>query len=717
MTDLSLGLQADEPASDLISQSTSASPNENEPSGSAICPVDPQSSADPAQPLAPTSGEQGGEEGEVAPAEVPAFPLLPPSSIPSPGEGTPVAPDQQGDDIYRPAPVSNAVLDALIAGGRHLYRAGGAEHRVTCPWHADHLPGEPTEAFYFEPNDDAPFGTFYCPCPKHASKRIGALLAHLKIDRATASGKPTIRLRPGEMHRVVKRAEEVLAQRGGFYRFNGLIVSVKTDAATNDLTTEPVSEQTLAMHLSAACGWEKWNVKAEEWRRCDVPSEVVNKLHRSQPQGILPELTALVRQPYLRSGTGELVTKPGYDAQSGALATFDPAQFSVPLLTKENAQNALRRLKSLLVEFEFADSTDRAATISAMLTATIRSYLIVAPGFNITASSPGSGKSYLASVIAPFAGPGDARNISYPATQEEATKVVLSLALEQPAAVCFDDMPTDWLPHGAMNRMLTSGKITERKLGSNTVVTARAASFIMGTGNNIRPLRDMARRVASIYLLPKVETAATRSYEGRPADEVRRNRGRYVSDALTIIAAWRAAGSPRADVPNIAGFEEWSNLCRHSLIWLGENDPATSLIEQIAHDPDREQLGNLLAAWRDVFGQRATLVRQVLKSIDNDKLGDLHDAVMELPCVERGIVNQSRFGRYLARNKNRIVNGLQLVEAPHSERRAWGVIPVARQSEQAPPAALADPLEGVERVWLDGMLAKGKTPRAMNSPA
>ncbi len=352
-----------------------------------------------------------------------------------------------------------------------------------------------------------------------------------------------------------------------------------------------------------------------------------------------------------------------------------------------------------------------------MLTATIRDHLRVAPGFNITASSPGSGKSYLASVIAPFAGPADARNIGYPATQEEATKVVLSLALEQPAAVCFDDMPTDWLPHGALNRLLTAGTITERKLGSNTVLTARVSAFVMGTGNNIRPLRDMARRVASIYLLPQVENAATRDYRGRPDEDVRKHRGQYVTDALTIIEAWRAAGRPKANVPNVAGFEDWSDLCRHSLIWLGEPDPATSLIEQIEHDPDREQLSNLLQAWRQVFGQKATLVRQVLRNIENNKQSDLHDAVMELPCVERGHVNQSRFGRYLARNKNRIVNGLQLVEAPHSERRAWGVVPIAAKSDPAPVLIPSEPLEGIESVWLNKMLAEGKQPPALDAAA
>ncbi|PZU60276.1 MAG: hypothetical protein DI547_04490 [Sphingobium sp.] len=601
--------------------------------------------------------------------------------------------------MYRPAPATNPVIDALIKRGLYSYSVTDDEHRIACPWASEHLPGERRDAYYYAPTMNAPLGRFYCPCTHGDQHRIGNLLHYLEVDRKAARCKPLIRVLQGEMHRIVVAAEKVLASRDDLYRSNGLIVRLKLDAATGDVTTEAVTEQSLAMYLSADCDWVKFDARSDEWRRCDVPTSVVSNLLKTQMGHHLPVLNGLVRQPYLRRGDGVLVTEAGFAAGSGIYAAFDPADFHIPLLTKENALAALRRLQSLLVEFEFANEADRATACSAMLTASIRDYLDVAPGFNITASSPGSGKSYLASVIAPFAGPGEARNISYPGTNEEATKVVLSLALEQPAAVCFDDMPSDWLPHGAMNRMLTNGSVTERILGSSRVVTARASSFIMGTGNNIRPLRDMARRVASIYLLPQVESAATRDYNGRPAEEVRQHRGRYVSDALTIIAAWKAAGSPKADVPNVAGFGQWSDQCRHSLIWLGEPDPATSLIEQINHDPDKEQLGDLLFAWRDAFGDKPTLVRQVLKHIDEHKRGDLYDAVMELPCVERGYVNQSRFGRYLGRNKNRIVNGLQLVEAPHSERRAWAVIPISTQPRKSLPIVQDYPPESFEQVW------------------
>lgn len=642
--------------------------------------------------LTPADGDEGGEGGEAA---IPA-PSSPPSAALSSKTAERPRSPRRGDDIYKPAPDTNPVVEAMIEAQLYRGPVGPHEHQLTCPWESEHVDGERATTVYREPTDAKPVGTFKCSATHQQAYGIGNLLNELNVDRATARCKPVIRIIQGEMHRIVAAAERVLAARGGFYRSSGGIVTLKHDHQTGDVTSEQVSEQALALHLSAACDWEKFDGRAEDWRRCDVPSNIVNTLVKSHTCRELPALTGLARQPYLRQGDGALVTTPGYDPTSGIYAEFDPSQFVLPELTRENALRALRRLEGLLREFEFAAPTDKATAICAMLTATVRDHLKVAPGFNISASSSGSGKSYLASVISPFAGPGEARSISYPSTNEEATKVVLSLALEQPSAVCFDDMPTDWLPHGAMNRMMTNGWITERLLGSSKVVTARASSFIMGTGNNIRPLRDMARRIASIYLMPQVETAATRTYAGRPADEIRKNRGRYVTDALTIIGAWRAAGSPHADVPNVAGYEEWSNLCRQSLLWLDLPDPATSLIEQIMHDPDREQLSDLLSAWHHAFGERPTLVRQVLKSLENDQRGDLYDAVMELPCVERGFVNQSKFGRYLGRNKNRIVNGLKLVEAPHSERRAWAVMPV---TPQVPLPSPAKEPEDFSSVW------------------
>lgn len=644
---------------------------------------------------APTAALEGGEGGKQGSQS--------PSSPPCPAEPVANVAAEQGDDIYRPAPATDPVVTALKTAGLYRNRIDTRRHAVICPWTVEHGTGDARTATYVEAAPGERLGRYVCPCSHQRARSLHDLLEQLHLREDKASAKPRIRAQKGEIHRIVDRAEQILRERCNLYRSSGQIVSLQESDGDGDIKIVPATEQALAIHLSANCDWETFNSRAGQWVRSDVPASVVSNLYRNTTLSGLPVVIGAARQPYICPQTKALVTKPGYNADARIYAAFQPNAFKLLGSERDKAETALGMLKGLLDEFEFAHETDQSATLSAMLTAAIRGSLKVAPAFNIAASSPGSGKSYLASIIAPFAGPGEARNISYPSTQEEATKVVLSLALEQPAVVCFDDMPTDWLPHGAMNRMLTSGTITERLLGSNRVVTGRASSFIMGTGNNIRPLRDMARRVASIYLEPQAETAATRSFEDDPAQRMRTHRTTYVSAALTIIQAWIAAGQPKADVPNIAGFEDWSDLCRHSLIWLGEPDPATSLIQQMTHDPDKEQLGDLLRAWRAEFGDRSLMVRQVLKRAEDRQNDDLFSAIMELPCVESGRINQSRFGRYLGRNKNRIVNGLKLVEVPNSERRAWAVQSVTAMPQSYQPYVEAS--GPIESTWQRSMTA------------
>ena len=73
---------------------------------------------------------------------------------------------------------------------------------------------------------------------------------------------------------------------------------------------------------------------------------------------------------------------------------------------------------------------------------------------------------------------------------------------------------------------------------------------------------------------------------------MRQSRGPYVAAVLTIIQAWRKAGSSRAAVDNIVTYGgAWSDYCRFPLMWLGHPDPATALLEQVRHlrieTPDR----------------------------------------------------------------------------------------------------------------------------------
>ena len=178
------------------------------------------------------------------------------------------------------------------------------------------------------------------------------------------------------------------------------------------------------------------------------------------------------------------------------------------------------------------------------------------------------------------------------------------------------------------------------------------------------------------------------SYKGFPVDKVRQRRGVYVAAVLTIIQAWRRAGSPRADVDNIVTFGgAWSDYCRHPLMWLGHPDPATALLEQVRHAPDGDALGGLLTEWHAVFGSAPTTVRKAVEAALY-RHTNLLDAMREFPVEERGGINRSKLGWLLKKNANRIVGGLEFRKAEADGRTAWRVV-----ADKSPPLPLLPPFD------------------------
>jgi len=283
--------------------------------------------------------------------------------------------------------------------------------------------------------------------------------------------------------------------------------------------------------------------------------------------------------------------------------------------------------------------------------------------------------------------------IGYPPTAEEASKAMLAALLQGPPVIAFDDMQTDWKPYAVMNRALTAESITERVLGVSRSATVSTRTLILGTGNNVSPVADMSRRVVTIRLDARIENPAMRSFNGRPVDELKANRGRFVSHVLTIIRAWIEAGKPKADVPDIASYDGlWNDLCRQPLIWLGEPDPATSLMNQVRNDPYLEPLGDLLQAWHACLGERSITLRNLISA--TDKCPELEEALEDLPAMERDRMNRSKLGWYFKRNVQRIVGGLELRHGDSSERNSWRVVRVSLEGGKGGSAPTLPPLEG-----------------------
>lgn len=570
-------------------------------------------------------------------------------------------------DTFRPAPEDNPVLRTLESSGFYKRALGEGKHDITCPWVSEHTDGVDSGAAYFEPSEEYPRGGFKCMHSHGDRLSIGDLLEHLGLTSSDADRRPLIRILPGQLSRIVDAAEQVLASDEAYYQAGGLIVSVAADHS-GVASIKPTKNGALVYQLSRLVRWEKLDKEGRDWVAADPPGRHVTSLFERQDYKHLRPLTGLAHQPFF-DDQGALVTRPGYHAATGRLGVFDANAFRFGDFTREAAEQALALLNGLLDEFAFETEADRAATLSAMLTGAVRPSLRTAPASHIRAPEYGSGKSYLADLIALFAGPSGAMKVSYPSDAAEATKAMLAVLLGGPASVCFDDMTHDWNPHGVVNRALTSETITDRVLGVSQVATVSTRTLFLGTGNNVGPAGDLLRRVVTIRMDHGEARPAEKAYKGNPVRDVRHNRGLYVASALTIIGAWRAAGSPRTDCKALAGFDDWSDACRQPLLWLGLPDPATAVFEAMAADETRDWTAALFEAWFRLFGDRPTTVRKAIKGANET----LRDAFDDCGLLDGEKVNARRLGWFLKRAQNRLAGGYRLEACRADGRAAWRV--------------------------------------------
>lgn len=639
-------------------------------------------------------GGQGGNRATLSLAlEQAEAPPLPPSpALPTPFDGT-VATRLKpfsAEGTFFPAPAENPVLAALKVQGLYLDALSGGEHTCRCAFEHEHpTPDQTYTATYYEPDVYNPFGRFRCSANHPAPKGIVELLDRFEINPRTARCKAMIRVQAGDLNPVLGAAEYALAQTGQFYQSEDTIVTLRQKH--DGVGIEVLDDAAATRAVAAAVDWQKYDSRSHEFVPSDPPPRVVQLLLKGRDYPMLSRLRGIARQPYLDLATGELINKAGYNPSNGIFASFNPADYPLAEPTLENAKTGLRELKWLLREFHFASPEDEAAALSALLLATVRTSLPLAPAVNLTATTSGSGKSYLARVITLFAGPGEPVTMSYPASSEEAGKAMLAALMPGPAAILFDDMQHDWQPHGVMNRLLTSTTISDRLLSTNRIGTARTQSLIVGTGNNIAPVRDMIRRVMTVRLAPPSSSPATLQYSDRPLERLLAERGTYVAHALTIIRAWLHAGSPKADLRPLGSFEQRSDLCRQPLAWLGLPDPASSLLAQLREDPDLSALAALLDAWSSKYWSSPVPVRKVIKDATANPDGRLHEALMDLPVTERGYINASKLGWYLRKNAGRIAGGLAVQRVDASERTAWKVVESPDRTDRRPPSPPSPP--------------------------
>lgn len=489
---------------------------------------------------------------------------------------------------------------------------------------------------------------------------------------APVTRRPTITLAAGDLHRIATEAEAALiAASAPIYQRGGLVRPVVEDVAaaaghrTKVARLTQVKPATIIDHLSRVADFQRFNVRKADYVRADPPKEVADTILSRDGEWKFRRLSGLITTPTLRPD-GSILSTPGYDPATRLLLLDPPAMPAIPdAPTREHALAALDLLDRLLDGFPFVDDASRSVGLSALITPIVRGALPVGPLHAVTAPASGTGKSFLIDVSSGVLTGDRAPVLSVGDKAEETEKRITAALLDGQAIVSIDNINGEFysdLLCQAVERPLVS----LRPLGGSQLVKIENRATFFATGNNLKLVSDMARRTIVCSLDSKIERPELREFSGNPFSEVISNRGKYIAAALTVVRAYVVAGCP-GTLPPLASFEAWSRLVRSALVWLGRADPVATQEAARADDPGVADLKALMLTWTQAVGSEARSTKAIVAaSTDRNMQGeliheDLRDALMAVAADKRGTeVDPLRLGKYLGRNKGRVIADLRL---------------------------------------------------------
>jgi len=507
---------------------------------------------------------------------------------------------------------------------------------------------------------------------RKAAKRSGVPLKTLRADVFIASEdaadvvKPIINVTRGDYAGTVQGVLDVLPLIPTLRVRSGQLVEITQAGASH--TVSPVTLARLAHLVSHYARWSY----GDNFGGPDVQSLQSVMACPSWPG--VAALETMAHQPYLLMD-GTLIAEPGI--HDGIEGTFSAGEYVEYAGTGAEALDALR---DLLSEFPFEDGVSESAALAAILTATVRPMLRTAPAFVLSASDKGSGKSFLGELIGLFSGPGKTPMRRWPQRSEDVDKTLLAALIECRPALIFDNLMVP-LRSASLAAILTTEEYSDRLLGASATATVSTKATFVFTGNALQAVEDMARRVAPVVLDARCENPASRSFSRDPVSEVRGDRQAWIMKALRVVQAFLLSGEAPPMTP-IASFRDWSRVIRGCLIHYGLPDPGHGLLQNVTHDPDREQLGLLMDLWAKCFGGHVMTAREVVQACTTasvlSDLGTLRHLLVEVAGDRDGEkVSSQRLGAYLGARAGRVVNGLQFRAAPRTGHGVpWSVGPV-----------------------------------------
>jgi hypothetical protein len=324
--------------------------------------------------------------------------------------------------------------------------------------------------------------------------------------------------------------------------------------------------------------------------------------------------------------------------------------------SREDAIAALGVIDDIIRGFPFVSDADHSVAISGILTCAARHSMLLALLHALSAPTAGTGKSTLVDIMSIIATGREAGVIAQTESEEEMEKRIGALLLEGRSIVAIDNC-THPLQGNFLCMMLTQRTVNVRILGQSKQTSVDTNVFVAATGNNLAITGDLTRRSIVSRLDAKMERPELREFDFDPVERAKENRPKLVAAALTIMLAFKAAGSPQQATP-LGSFEDWSLTVRDALIWLGRADPVETMEYARATDTRLDDLASILALWRAKIGPMERITCRRL--IDRSSLPgneELHDALAAV-AAQGSAISARRLGIWLADNAKRICNGM-----------------------------------------------------------
>ncbi|MEW5882089.1 MAG: hypothetical protein AB1761_16795 [Pseudomonadota bacterium] len=489
----------------------------------------------------------------------------------------------------------------------------------------------------------------------------------------------TLRVQAGEQARLADETIAVLRERGDLFDHGGGAM-VRVAAGGRVF---PVTAMGLIDIVSQSVRFERWQKTAAIWTVVDVPEKLPAIILARAGTRDLPVLNGVVTAPTMRAD-GSVIDQPGYDAPTGLIyVADDPSPVRVPAApTIAQVNAALAELWQPFAQFPFDGDLSRGVMLAALLTAVVRRALPTAPAVAFDAPAAGTGKTLLAKCIAALLG--DEPQVMMPPRDDDEARKTLFAALREGAGHILWDNWVRPVEGAAVNAFLTAPVFRDRVLGVSETSTLPNRAMLLLTGNNLRLVGDVCRRVLICRIDAKTEVPYLRRFAFDPLATVRDRRGPLVRAALTILRGYATHGV-RAGQGCVASYEEWDERVRQAVAWIASietpavrvADPATALIENNAADPAKDTLAALLDAWQATFGNRAVAVGDAWRSAYDDPSeggGVLREAIDAIADGDRGF-SPKRLGMFLARHAGQIAGRLRFngMRNARTKQRLWRV--------------------------------------------